>query len=214
MIGRRLKLARAAAGLSLRALAGAISHRVTAQAIGKYERDEAMPGSAVLIALADALRTTVDYLLGDPELVLHDLEFRKNTFTSKRDEAQVEATVLSHLERYLAIEDILRLPSARWDAPRDAPYPVLRDVVEADRAADALRRHWGLGYEPIPNLVELLEDAASRSSHVRLGASLASPHAPATWVMRPFLSSWSMPTTGASGNDSRSATNSAHCARH
>ena len=121
MIGRRLKLARAAAGLSLRALAGAIRHRVTAQAIGKYERDEAMPGSAVLIALADALHTTVDYLLGDPELVLRDLEFRKNAFTSKRDEAQVEATVLSHLERYLAIEDILSLPSARWDAPATHP---------------------------------------------------------------------------------------------
>ncbi|MDE0422929.1 MAG: XRE family transcriptional regulator [Gammaproteobacteria bacterium] len=190
MIGRRLKLARAAAGLSLRALAGAISHRVTAQAIGKYERDEAMPGSAVLIALADALHTTVDYLLGDPELVLHDLEFRKNTFTSKRDEAQVEATVLSHLERYLAIEDILHLPSARWDAPRDAPYPVLRDVVEADRAADALRRHWGFGYEPIPNLVELLEGrgikifACSLGSVGGLAARAGDPgHAPVPFIV-------------------------------
>ena len=170
MIGIRLKLARAAAGLSLRALADAIGHRVSAQAIGKYERDEAMPGSAVLIALAGALHTTIDYLLGDPELVLRDLEFRRNAFTSKRDEARVEATVLSHLERYLAIEDILRLASARWDAPRDAPYPVLRNTVEADRAADALRRHWGLGHEPIPNLVELLEERGVKVFSLSLGA--------------------------------------------
>ena len=54
MIGVRLKLARRAAGLSLRALATAINHRVTAQAIGKYERNEGMPRSGVLIALADA----------------------------------------------------------------------------------------------------------------------------------------------------------------
>ena len=157
MIGKRLKLARRGTGLSLRGLAAAIGYRVSAQAIGKYERDEAMPGSAVLIALADALHTTVDYLLGDPDLVLDDLEFRKNAFTSKRAEARVEATVLADLERYLAVEDILGLPSSRWDQPRDAPYPVRHDAVEAERAADALRRHWGLGQEPVPNLVELLE---------------------------------------------------------
>ena len=158
MIGVRLKLARTAAGLSLRGLAAAINHQVSAQAIGKYERNDSMPNSRTLIALADALRTTVEYLLGDPGLVLEDLEFRKNAFTSKRAEAQAEAKVLDRLERYLAIEDILQLPSARWDAPRDAPYPVLHDPIEADRAADALRHHWGLGHEPIPNLVELLEE--------------------------------------------------------
>ena len=158
MIGKRLKLARTAAGLSLRGFAAAIGHRVSAQAIGKYERDEAMPGSGVLIALADALHTTVDYLLGDPDLVLYDLKFRKNAFTSKRAEARVEATVLADLERYLAVEDILGLPSARWDQPRDAPYPVRHNAIEADRAADALRRHWGFGHEPVPNLVELLEE--------------------------------------------------------
>ena len=170
MIGVRLKLARRAAGLSLRALATAINHRVTAQAIGKYERNEGMPRSGVLIALADALRTSVDYLLGDPDLVLEDLEFRKNAFTTKRGEAQVEATVLAHLERYLAIEEILRLPSAHWDGPRDAPYPVQRDPIEADRAADALRHHWGLGHEPIPNLVELLEERGIKIFAVPLGS--------------------------------------------
>ena len=158
MIGVRLKLARTAVGLSLRDLAAEIDHLVTPQAIGKYERNEAMPGSAVLVAVADALRTSVDYLLGDPELVLQDLEFRKNAFTSKRREAQVEAAVLGKLERYLLIEDILELPSAQWDEPRDTRSPVQIDPIEADRAADALRHHWGLGHEPIPNLVELLEE--------------------------------------------------------
>lgn len=170
MIGVRLKLARTASGLSLRGLAAAIGHRVTAQAIGKYERNEAMPGSGVLIALADALYTSVDYLLGDPDLVLEDLKFRKNAFTSKRAEAQAEATVLAHLERYLAVEDILQLPSARWDAPRDAPYPVPHDPIEADRAADALRHHWGLGHEPISNLVELLEGRGVKIFALPLGS--------------------------------------------
>ena len=170
VIGVRLKLARTAAALSLRDLAAAIDHLVTPQAIGKYERNETMPGSGVLIALADALHTSVDYLLGDPELVLEDLEFRKNAFTTRRGEAQVEATVLAHLERYLVIEDILQLPSAQWDEPRDAPYPVLRDPIEADRAADALRHHWGLGHEPVPNLVELVEERGVKVFAFPLGS--------------------------------------------
>lgn len=169
MIGKRLKLARTAAGLSLRGLATVIEHRVSAQAIGKYERDETMPGSAVLIALADALHTTVDYLLGDADLLLDDLKFRKNAFTSKRAVARVEAAVLADLERYLAVEDILGLPSARWDQPRDAPYPVRHDAIEADRAAHALRLHWGLGHEPVPNLVELLEERGIKIFALPLG---------------------------------------------
>ena len=63
MIGARLKLARAAAGLSLRELEGGLQGLVTAQAIGKYERDEMMPSSSVLIALARTLKVSEEYLL-------------------------------------------------------------------------------------------------------------------------------------------------------
>ena len=158
MIGRRLRLARSAKGLSLRSLENAIDNRVTAQAIGKYERDEAMPGSSVLIALANALGVTVDYLVGDPELVFEGVEFRRQAISSKREEARVEAKVLGLLERYLTVEDLLGLPSVEWDKPREAPFPVEVSVVEADRGARALRAHWGLGIEPVASLVQVLED--------------------------------------------------------
>ncbi len=158
MIGQRLKLARSAAGLSLRGLKERIGNRVTAQAIGKYERNESMPGSSVLIALADALDVSVDYLVSDQEMVLEAVEFRKKKITSRREEAQVEARVLHRLERYLTIEDLLGLQSVVWDKPREAPWPVLRDPAEAEHAAYGLRDHWGLGLDPITNLVELLEE--------------------------------------------------------
>ena len=57
LIGQRLKLARTAAGLSLRGLEERIGHRVTAQAVGKYERNESMPSSGVLIALPVLFRS-------------------------------------------------------------------------------------------------------------------------------------------------------------
>jgi hypothetical protein len=47
--------------------------------------------------------------------------------------------------------------SAEWDKPRAAPFPVY-EAAETDRAAQYLREHWNLGADPIPNLVELLEE--------------------------------------------------------
>ena len=158
MIGHRLRLSRSAAGLSLRQLQTRIDHRVSAQAISKYERNESMPSSGVLIALADALDVSVDYLAGDEDLVLEAVEFRKKRLTGKRQEARVEARVLHLLERYLMVEEILGLPSVAWDKPREAPWPVVRNLSEAEQSALGLRIHWGLGQDPIPNLVELLEE--------------------------------------------------------
>ena len=158
MLGQRLKLARSAAGLSLRGLEERIGKRVTAQAIGKYERDESLPSSGVLIALAEALSVSVSYLVGDQEMALEGVEFRKKSLTSKREVMQIEAKILHLLERYLMVEEFLGLPSLDWDKPREAPYPVVNDPSEADRATHSLRLHWGLGLDPIPNLVELLEE--------------------------------------------------------
>ena len=158
MIGQRLRLSRSAEGLSLRQLSDLIDNRVTAQAIGKYERDESMPSSAVLMALADALDVTIEYLMSDPNLVLEEPEFRKKSPTHKREEARVKAKVLDRLERYLTVEALLGLPSVDWDKPREAPYPVESEFTEADRAARCVREHWGLGLDSIPNMMELLEE--------------------------------------------------------
>jgi Zn-dependent peptidase ImmA (M78 family)/DNA-binding XRE family transcriptional regulator len=156
MIGARLKVARAASGLSLRDLAAKIDGLVTAQAIGKYERDEDMPSSGVLIALASALGVTVDYLLSDEELVLEGVEFRKKA-RSSREEATIEARTIHMLERYLAVEDLLKLKSVDWEKPRSAPHPV-PELRDAEDAARSVREDWGLGNDPIPKLAELLEE--------------------------------------------------------
>ena len=107
MIGQKLKLARKAAGLSLRQLQDKIGNRVTAQAIGKYERNESVPSSPVLIALAEALAVSVDYLLGDQDLSLDRVEFRKKSVIRRKEKARLEAKAIDRLERYLLIEELL-----------------------------------------------------------------------------------------------------------
>jgi transcriptional regulator with XRE-family HTH domain len=66
-----------------------IGNRVTAQAIGKYERDASVPSSRVLSALSDALGVSLDYLVGDQAMVLDGVEFRKQHITSQKDQARV-----------------------------------------------------------------------------------------------------------------------------
>jgi Zn-dependent peptidase ImmA (M78 family) len=156
MIGQRLRLARAAAGLSLRELRVRIDNLVTAQALSKYEHDEMMPGSPVLLAVARALDVPVSYLMAAPEVVLEAVEFRRANLGA-RDQARLEARVIDSVQRYLTIEDILNIASVDWDRPRGAPFPVV-ELPEADRAARSLRAHWQLGIEPLPNLVEFLEE--------------------------------------------------------
>ncbi len=157
-IGQRIKISRRAEGLSLRDLEARIDNRVTAQAISKYERGESIPSSGVLIALANAFGVSVDYLASDSEVAVEAVDFRRKRLTGKREEAQVEARVLDLLERYLSVEEILGLPTVAQDMPRDAPWPVLHDLIEVEQAALGVRTHWGLGLDPIPDLVEILEE--------------------------------------------------------
>jgi len=168
LIGQRLKVLRRAAGLSLRDMQTRIGNRVTAQAISKYERGESMPSSKALIALADALDVPMDYLADSNSIALEAVDFRRKRLTSRREELKVEARVLNLLEKYLTVEEILGLPSVDSDMPREAPWPVLRDPAEAEHAANGLRAHWGLGLDPIPNLVEILEERGIKVLSMKL----------------------------------------------
>ncbi|WP_374669167.1 helix-turn-helix domain-containing protein [Ramlibacter sp.] len=157
MIGNRLKLARDAAGLSLRALEEAVDGLVSAQAIGKYENDQMMPGSDVLLALARVLKVSPEYLLSDREVALSGVDFRKGPATGAREEKAVEAIVIDHLERYLEVEDILPDAHLNWAAPRLKALAI-STPEDAEDAAEALRGAWQIGIDPIPSMAELLED--------------------------------------------------------
>ena len=117
----------------------------------------------MLLALAGALNVSVDYLLADDSLALEDVEFRTKAVVGPKVRARVEATVLTQLERYLVVEELLGLPSADWDRPREAPYPVLRDVAEADHAARSLRNAWDWAWAPSPTWSNCSKGAESRS---------------------------------------------------
>lgn len=157
MIADRIRLARRKAGFSLRDLSDAMQNRVTAQAVGKYERGEDVPSSGVLTALAKATGVSLSYLLDTQGLQLVGVEFRTKANTSGRDRALVKTEVLEWIERYLQVETVLELDSADWQSPVSKSQK-LRDVNDAEQLAADVRKAWKLGFEPIPNMTELLEE--------------------------------------------------------
>ena len=157
MFGERLKLARKKAGLSLRGLSTAMEGEVTAQAIGKYERGEMMPSSGVLHRLTKVLSVSLEFLISDQVVALEAVEFRKLSGTSVKDKARVEAAVIDHLQRYIAVEEILGLGTAEVRVPESKNRFVgIED--DAEVLANDIRRVWELGIDPIPNMTSLLED--------------------------------------------------------
>ena len=179
VIGDRLKLARAAAGLSLRGLEDRIAKRVTAQAIGKYERNETLPSAGVLAALSQALEVPLDFLFASDEvLTLEAVEFRSRSALGWRDAGRLQAAVVDRIERYREVEAVLGLSAVAWHRPRAARYPVT-DLADAERAARGVRSEWNLGLSGIVNLVELLEERGIKVLQIELPDRLAGI---AAWV--------------------------------
>ncbi len=157
MFGERLKLARKRAGLSLRDLSEVIQYDVSAQAIGKYERGEMLPGSAIAIKLAKALRVSLSYLFSVSGAQLAEVEFRKISAAKAKEKSLVEALVLDHVDRYLSVEELLGISSHEWDKPKGLPF-IATSLEEAEEVAIKLRKLWNLGGDPIRNITELLEE--------------------------------------------------------
>ena len=146
--GDRLRLARLQAGLSLAGLAERLDNKVSAQAINKYELGKMMPSSGVLVSLAKALGVSLDFLMSSQVVALEGVEFRHRASALEREKAFVESQVIDHVERYLAIEEILDIPSE--PSALDEIEPVIIDDADgAEEEASNLRQKWDLGGHPI-----------------------------------------------------------------
>lgn len=171
MFGYRLRLARKRAGLSLRALASRMTPPISAQAISKYETGKMLPSSAVLVGLAQELNVSLDFLMSSQVEVLEGLKVRSRVRANTRDLACVEAILIDHLERYLAIEDILDLrDSVRWIECLEIGDDPCNERVE-EKALE-LRGAWSVGLDPIPSVSNLLEERGIKVVLDELPASI------------------------------------------
>ena len=154
MLGDRLQLARKKAGLSMDELVDAMDGLVSKQSLSKYERDLMMPSSKVLTRLSECLDVSFEFLFSSKVISLQGIDFRTESNTTAKDRAKVEAVVIEHVERYLAIEEIVE---DNFHTFNEKPK-ILHNHEEIEEFAIEKRKEWDLGADPIPNLTALLEE--------------------------------------------------------
>ena len=151
---QRLTFARKRRGMDKTRLANALG--VNLRTITGYEKNEFEPKPEVLGRLVDVLMFPKEFFFqGDiEELSPMTASFRSMSkmSASKRDIALSSGAVALLLNK--AIEERFTLP------PIDLPDFSREPTPEA--AAAALRRHWGLGEQPVKNMIHLLESKGIR----------------------------------------------------
>jgi Zn-dependent peptidase ImmA (M78 family)/DNA-binding XRE family transcriptional regulator len=158
VLANKLVSARKMAGLSLQGLADRLENEVSKQALNKYEQGKMKPNSMGIMAIANALNVPVSYFYAIPavKVELEDVEFRKNaTKLSKLDDFSIREKVKDNFERYFELEEILHLNEKNDYFVFDR---IIKSPKDAEDAANQLRNEWNLGYDPIPDVVEMLED--------------------------------------------------------
>jgi Zn-dependent peptidase ImmA (M78 family)/DNA-binding XRE family transcriptional regulator len=155
MIGERILQARKAAGLSMRVLAEKAD--ISAMAISKYERNISTPSSGVLLSLAAALGVRVEYFFRASRVQLKEVEYRKHSKLPKKTLDQIEGDVIEQIERFLELEEFLPVsPVEAFKLPDELPFIESYDDIE--QAASVVRHAWNLGDNPIPDLIDTLEE--------------------------------------------------------
>lgn len=160
-IGERLHMARKMSGQSQRALAQAAG--VSAMAISKYERDQVVPSSGVLIRLARVLNVKVEFFMRPVTVSLSEPAFRCRKKLGVKQQESVAAQTQEWLERYLELEGLFD-GSLGFEIPQVSRQ--INSVEDAERVAEQLRGAWNIGMDPIDNLIELLESKGIKVDEV------------------------------------------------
>ena len=159
----RLTLARKRRGLTMTRLAELVG--VEPRSISAYENREFSPDTDKREQLAKALRFPVSFFAGDDleELSPDVASFRamSKMTAAKRDMALGAGAIALHLNYW--IEERFQLPAA--------DLPDLSQEGGPEAAAGLIRQLWGLGEQPIKNMVHLLESRGVRVFSLAIDAA-------------------------------------------
>lgn len=155
---QQLTLARELRGLSKADLATRIGK--TPSAVSQFEAGAIRPDSSTVARLAFALGVPTSFFAARPRvqpLTLEGCHFRSLRSAPQRVRRQMLASGTLFAQLLELVEEYVEFPQP--GVPDGAPPSASNDgeseTIEA--RADDVRRRWGLGRGPIPNLVQLLE---------------------------------------------------------
>jgi Zn-dependent peptidase ImmA (M78 family)/transcriptional regulator with XRE-family HTH domain len=155
LFAERLKSARMMNGFSLQDLSDKLENRVSRQALHKYENGEVIPDSDMLNYLCEALSVRPDYFTRETLVELGEISFRKiENLPSKEQNIIIERT-REVLERYIELEEIMGF-SKSFEQPE--MISSITSIEDIEQVAKKVREVWDLCDNPIPNVLELLEN--------------------------------------------------------
>lgn len=155
MLGNRIQRARKAQALSLRALGEQIG--LTHAAIKKYEDDEVIPGSDVLLKLAKVLGVKVEYFFRPSQFTLTSIQYRKHKDMSQLQLETITSKILDQIERRIELENLFPSPPIQAFSLKHSIKKIKRED-ELESLANQIREEWNLGLEPLPDLIDIFEE--------------------------------------------------------
>jgi Zn-dependent peptidase ImmA (M78 family)/DNA-binding XRE family transcriptional regulator len=154
-IPERIREAREAKGYQLEAFAEAID--VTKQAVARYESGLASPSGETMRKIIAVTEQPPSFFITPRERAANGITpfwrglKRMEQHHRKRIARRLEWSrdITAYVERFIHLPDV-SLPQIDFDPASD-------NVDQIERAADALRSHWGLGRGPIRDLSAVME---------------------------------------------------------
>ena len=133
---------------------------VSYQTLSNWEKGkgDGLPEMSILQALAAALNIRLDYLFEPIRAEIPQPEFRKRKSKLKvKDESAILEQAQYGLDRYLELEDV-----SGTSIPAQLNCLPVESIDDLELAAERLRDFWNLGGNPIPQIVEMLEEMGVR----------------------------------------------------
>ena len=124
---------------------------VDLRSVSAFEKKEFNPSDETVQKIAKALRFPVSFFVQEDELQTIDSDAASFRALSKMSASQRDMALYSGALTVTLNHAIER----RFEFP-EPTLPDLRDS-EPEAAAATLRRHWGLGEQPVKNMIHLLE---------------------------------------------------------
>lgn len=153
VLSEKIKSGRKLRSFSQQKLADEIG--VSKQMISKYENSISTPSSNVLIKLAKSLRLSLDYFFTPSTVELGAINFRKKSRLSVKRLDAIKEEVKLKLSNYLEIENILNIDNV-FDIP--AQKKKMNSVLDIEGIVRQIREEWQIGFDPVHNITQLLED--------------------------------------------------------
>ena len=159
LIAARLTEARFAKRMTQTDLARAIG--VSRQAVSAYELDAKRPEPSTMMKIAETLEQPISFFTREvwPDFGTRSaLFFRKIGPDTRRRNRACEVYANWAISSAAIFDDLVNYPSV--DLPRFEPADsesLSYDAEEIENAAEATRKHFGLGWGPISNVLRLIE---------------------------------------------------------